>query len=199
MLNNPDTALSTSQNRWIISILTFHFKLHHIPGKQHGPNRLLCWPPQLGDISDNIDNPKEFNDWVNNLYSFTHLLNPSNLNSKLDQLLCAFTMEQANQAPADTENSAWEDPSLDYQTVPRTVTAIAANRRLEMAHDWLNTLEHPQDTSDHEYSLVIRYVSGFFTNKGVLWKCGPQGAHKWVLYNNQRTEALIVVHNNLGH
>ena len=32
MLNNPDIAPSTSINRWIISILTFHFELRHIPG-----------------------------------------------------------------------------------------------------------------------------------------------------------------------
>jgi hypothetical protein len=90
MLNNPDTALSTSQNRWIISILTFHFELCHVSKKQHSPDRLLCWPPQLGNISNNIDNPKEFDNWVDNLYSFTHLLNPSNPNSKLDQLFHTF-------------------------------------------------------------------------------------------------------------
>jgi hypothetical protein len=40
MLNNPDTAPSASINHWIISILIFHFELQHIPGKQHGPDRL---------------------------------------------------------------------------------------------------------------------------------------------------------------
>jgi hypothetical protein len=40
MLNNPDTAPSASINRWIVSILTFHFELQHVPGKQHGPDRL---------------------------------------------------------------------------------------------------------------------------------------------------------------
>jgi hypothetical protein len=58
------------------------------------------------------------------------------------------------------------------------VTAITADRHLKMAHNWLNTLEHPQDTSDHKYSLVIRYVSGFFADKGVLWKHDLQGAYK---------------------
>ncbi len=40
MLNNLDTAPSASINRWIVSILTFHFELRHIPGKQHGPDGL---------------------------------------------------------------------------------------------------------------------------------------------------------------
>ena len=40
MLNNPDIAPLASTNRWIVSILTFHFELQHIPGKHHGPDHL---------------------------------------------------------------------------------------------------------------------------------------------------------------
>jgi hypothetical protein len=40
MLNNPNTAPSASVNRWIVSILTFHFELRHVPGKIHGPDGL---------------------------------------------------------------------------------------------------------------------------------------------------------------
>ena len=40
MLTNPDTAPSASINQWIVSIVTFHFELRHIPGKQHGPDGL---------------------------------------------------------------------------------------------------------------------------------------------------------------
>src|SRR5712691_4703337 len=32
ILNNPDIAPFASLNRWIVSILTFHFKLRHVPG-----------------------------------------------------------------------------------------------------------------------------------------------------------------------
>ena len=40
MLVNPNLAPSASMNRWIISILLFHFTLVHIPGTRHGPNGL---------------------------------------------------------------------------------------------------------------------------------------------------------------
>ena len=40
MLNNPNTALSASVNHWIVSILTFHFELCHVPGKIHGSDGL---------------------------------------------------------------------------------------------------------------------------------------------------------------
>ena len=38
MLNNLDIAPLGSMNRWIVSILTFHFKLRHVPSKVHGPD-----------------------------------------------------------------------------------------------------------------------------------------------------------------
>jgi hypothetical protein len=40
MLANPDIAPSASINRWIISILVFHFTLVHVPGSFHGPDGL---------------------------------------------------------------------------------------------------------------------------------------------------------------
>ena len=40
MLNNPDIDPSATINRWILSILTFHFTLVHVPGTMHGPDGL---------------------------------------------------------------------------------------------------------------------------------------------------------------
>ena len=40
MLRNPDLAPSASINRWIVSILMFHFTLVHVPGTHHGPDGL---------------------------------------------------------------------------------------------------------------------------------------------------------------
>ena len=40
ILANPNLTLSASMNRWIISILLFHFTLVHIPGTRHGPDGL---------------------------------------------------------------------------------------------------------------------------------------------------------------
>ncbi len=93
MLNNPDIAPSTSINHWIVSILTFHFKLWHVPGMQHGPDGLSQHPPHPGDLS-NKENPEDFDNWVDNLYSFIHLLNPPAPSSVSFQLLFTFMMEQ---------------------------------------------------------------------------------------------------------
>ena len=74
MLNNPDTAPSASVNRWIVVILTFHFELRHVPGKIHGPDRLSHRPLQPGDLN-NEDDTDEFDDWIDNLYGFLHMIN----------------------------------------------------------------------------------------------------------------------------
>jgi hypothetical protein len=199
MLNNPDTAPSASLNRWIVSILTFHFELRHVPGKQHGPDGLSRRPPQPGDLSDEEEDPDDFDDWVDNLYGFAHLLNPTAPKSDSAKLLCAFAMEQAHQRPEDTADSNREEPPLEYSAVPRTEAETLADKRLTMAHDWLLSLERPDNISDHEYTLVMRYAAGLFVDNNVLWKRDPQGAHKRVLYGTQRIEAMIAAHNDTGH
>ena len=108
MLNNPDTAPSTSVNRWIVSILTFHFKLQHVPGKIHRPDGLSCRPPQPGDL-DNNEDPDAFNDWVNHLYGFLHLLNPTTPAPQTNDLLYRFTTEQSLIPESDPDPNNAQD------------------------------------------------------------------------------------------
>ena len=198
MLNNPDIAPSASVNRWIVSILTFHFDLRHVPGKQHGPDGLSRRPPQPGDVSDE-DHPEDFDNWVDNLYGFMHMLNPTTPTSELAKLICTFAVEQATQRPTDITDSDRSEPPIEYYKVPRSAAAILADKRLAMVHDWLITLERPDPISDHEFSLVIHYTSGFFVDNGALWKRDSQGTHKRVLYHNQCIEAMVAAHNDTGH
>jgi len=110
MLNNPDVAPSASINRWIVSILTFHFKLHHVPSKIHGPNGLSRQLLQLGDLSDKEDNEDNFDDWVDNLYSFLHFINPPAPAAQSEQLLYTLAGQEAAILPEDfTESDAAHD------------------------------------------------------------------------------------------
>jgi hypothetical protein len=74
MLLNPDITPSASINRWIISILTFHFTLVHITGTHHGPDRLSHCPLQPKDES--IHHEQDFGDWIDHLHGFIHQINP---------------------------------------------------------------------------------------------------------------------------
>jgi len=73
MLANPDIAPSASINRWIISILVFHFTLVHVPGSFHGPDGLSRRKTQPGDQPEPED---DFDDWIDRLHGFMHIINP---------------------------------------------------------------------------------------------------------------------------
>ena len=75
MLANPDIQPSASINQWILSILTFHFDLVHVKGTFHGPDGLSRQPRQPKNaVMD--DEEFEFDDWIDNLYGFLHMMQP---------------------------------------------------------------------------------------------------------------------------
>ena len=114
---------------------------------------------------------------MDNLYGFLHLLNPSKPATRSAKLICNFATEIATQFSTDiTENSSMAE--LATYAAPCSDTAILADKCLEMAHDWLISMERLDSISDHKYFLVIYYATGFFINGGILWKRNPQGAHK---------------------
>ena len=80
MLVNPNLAPSASINCWIISFLLFHFTLVHIPSAQHSPNGLSQQLKQPANEDGEPVEDLEFDDWVDQVYRFMHLLNPLKLN-----------------------------------------------------------------------------------------------------------------------
>ena len=144
MLNNPDTAPSTSINRWIISVLTFHFNLRHVPGKQHGPDGLSRHLPQPGDIVTAKDKDG-FDDWVDSLYSFMHLINHPMPALRSDSLLGAL-IEDVQEKHSNSSEPKKAEP--DYNVIPRTMNAASVDKHLEQVHDWLTFTEQPEDMSD---------------------------------------------------
>ena len=75
MLSNPDIQPLASINRWILSILMFHFDLVHVKGTFHGPDGLLRHSRQLGDTPSEEEN-FDFEDWIDNLYGLLHVIQP---------------------------------------------------------------------------------------------------------------------------
>ena len=75
MLSNPDIAPSASINRWIISILMFHFTSLHVPGERHGPDGLSQRVCQPEDSDSKSDDGSDFDDWVDRVYRFLHFIN----------------------------------------------------------------------------------------------------------------------------
>ena len=74
MLEHPNLTPSASMNHWIIGIQLFHFELVHVPGTQHGPDRLSRRPAQPDDDPDPPDD--NFDDWIDQVYGFMNQTNP---------------------------------------------------------------------------------------------------------------------------
>ena len=72
MLANPDIVLSASINRWILSILMFHFTLVNVPSTHHGPDGSSRQHLQLGDKPEPKDDSK---DWIDNNNGTMHIIN----------------------------------------------------------------------------------------------------------------------------
>ena len=203
MLKNPDVAPSASMNRWILSILMFHFTLVHVPGTHHGPDGLSRRKPQLGDEEEEED---DFEDWIDEVNGFMHMINePVGFQHQQNHILASppiscYMAESTRDQSEPPEESA-DEPVTPYSEVPRSDNAIAADRRLLHVRNWLQTLERPKDLTDPEYKTFMRYCTEFFLagDDDRLWRKDPKGTHKIVIPQEKRIFLLVSAHNDVGH
>ena len=197
MLTNPDLAPSASINRWIVSILLFHFTLVHVPGTRHGPDGLSRRPRQPSDGKiDPADDP-EFDDWVDRTYGFMHHLNPLRFTCSSSRTLATLTNGVAE------ENITRDDPpdnaSLSYHSFPRSEKATREDDQLRQIREWFVTLERPANLSDVAYAAFIRYSMHFFIRDDRLWRRDSQECHKIVVSPDNRPRIIAAAHDDTGH
>src|SRR5713226_4601894 len=191
MLANPDLQPSASINRWILAILPFHFTLVPVPGTMHGPDGLSRRPPQIGD---KVEQEDDFDDWIDNLYGFMHMINSDVYAKRPQASMATFVAEIAEmEVPRDVEGE------LSYDEVDRNLGAKLANERLVMVREWLKTLMRPADMSDTVYSRFVRYAIRFFVQSGRLWRKEPQGSHCLVAPIQSRMAILRAAHDDVAH
>jgi hypothetical protein len=208
MLRNPDIAPSASINRWIVSILMFHFTLVHVPGTHHGPDGLSRRRPQPGDEEEPDD---DFEDWIDQVNGFMHFINPppnrTNQNSNLITApsISCFIIEAPLEPDTDTnDDEEQERQTTDYTTIPRSEAAKAADAKLATVKTWHQTLKWPIDLkelTDSEYKTFMRYCTEFFVagDDNRLWRKDAKGNHKVVVPQERRVFLIISAHEDVGH
>lgn len=208
MLQNPDIAPSASINRWILAILTFQFELVHVPGTHHGADGLSRRPKQPGDEErDENQLDDDFDDWIDNLYGFLHLINPSpylsQTSKKTARRSVATFVHRVRPSTDDSVNVfslSAPDESLDYDGVPRGEKAIAEDERLGLVKGFLGDLQRPPMLNDKQYQTFVRYCMRFFWKDEKLWRKDPlRGEHKLVMEKERRLDVLRECHDALGH
>jgi len=201
MLKNPDIAPSASVNRWILAILTFHFNLVHVPGERHGPDGLSRRPRQPDDEEVDEDlATEEFDDWIDHLYGFIHLINEPPLAARRKikkRRIAAFPKKTA----ASVYTNAFVKPieQISYDVIPRTPGAQQEDEKLVAVIKFHEDLQRPDGMNDAEYQSFVKYCMKFFVEKDKLWRRHPQGAHKLVVPRERRLQILNDCHNDIGH
>ena len=137
-----------------------------------------------------------FDDWVNNLYGFIHLINPTTPAPRTATLLHVLATSIAAQQ-ADEAQDVDDDPDLDYNIIPRSTTAAQIDKCVEQVHDWLTFFDQPSDMPNREYKALKHYATGFFRDDDRLWKCNTHSAHKWVLYCDCHIKHIRISRYNL--
>lgn len=209
MLSHPDIEPSASINRWILSILMFHFTLVHVPGTLHGPDGLSRRRRQPGDEDEPED---DFDDWIDQVNGFIHFINalPSHRMaiSTSPPMTCFVSTAERQVSPATEEMDKEAEPTDDddeghqptsYDIVPRTEAASAADERLLKVRNWLETLVRPQDMNDKEYKTFMRYCTEFFVLSEKLWRKDPKKQHKLVIRQERRLFLISAAHDDVGH
>ena len=132
MLANPDIHPSTSINRWIVSILTFHFELVHVKGTHHGPDGLSRQPAQpdndIKDIEEEDD--EEFEDWIDRLHGFLHIINGIENNTVTSEPTASFLSILA------TAQISSEEEDNSYDIVPCSENAKSDDAKLLAIRKW---------------------------------------------------------------
>jgi Integrase zinc binding domain/RNase H-like domain found in reverse transcriptase len=201
MLRNPDIAPSASVNRWILGILTFHFQLVHVPGAKHGPDGLSRRPQQPDD--EDVDysiGTEEFEDWIDHLYGFVHIINDSPL-AQLRTIRKRRIAKFPKKTVASVYTNSFIKPTdqISYDVVPRTPGARQEDEKLPAVIKFHDDLQRPDDMTDGEYTSFVRYCMRFFVDKLKLWRRHPLGAHKLVVPQGRRLQIMSDCHDDIGH
>ena len=179
MLSNPDIQPSASINRWILSILTFHFDLVHVKGTFHGPDRLSRHPRQPGDTPAEEEN-FDCKDWIDNLHGLLHIIQPLAMDGT-KAILNGQIVEEGRIEEYSKDKEFPKESEISYDNVPRSEKAEQEDHRLGMVEKWHKDLERPEGLSETEYATFVRYAMAFVLKAQRLWRKNSQGAHQLVI------------------
>jgi hypothetical protein len=190
MLANPDIHPSASINRWIVSILTFHFELVHVKGTCHGPDGLSRRTRQPDDLAEEED---DFDDWIDRLHGFLHIINSIEPTPTTSTPTSSFVSILA------TAQISSEEEEDSYDIIPRSENAKSDDLKLLAIRKWHLDWKRPIGMKDKEYATFLRYATEFFPDHDRLWRKDSHGEHKLVLHPERRLAVLRQVHDNIGH
>jgi hypothetical protein len=212
MINNPDLQPNATINRWIASILLFHFKLVHISADKHArPDGLSHRPPATEDPLDEDD----VEDWLDNVYSFAVVLLNERSHPDLYSKNFLYThialpayYGGAGESPEAElvysmvfalAESASQNPDSEDSAIPCSQKAKARKAWIQLICRFLEMQERLDGMLDKEYQSFINSATRFFILNGFLWRREPHGKHQLMVPESQQFGLIKEAHDDLGH
>ncbi|SJL13049.1 uncharacterized protein ARMOST_16486 [Armillaria ostoyae] len=226
MLRNPDEVPNAAINRWIKSILMFHFTLVHIPGERHAPDGLSRHDFQPGD--EEYSNPEDeyepvdeeleivneteeevleiadFKERIDTRHGYVtiaravHDFHEDKVIEEAVAMADIFTMRYNKGVflPDETEFTEAED----YPEDSRSGYAKMLDSELPKVVQWhANPTERLDGFTDNQYKNFICYAKNFIVNKGKLYRRDMESEYKLVIYPERRMYIMKAAHDQLGH
>ena len=220
MINNPNLQPNATINRWIASILLFHFELCHVSADKHtGPDGLSRCPhapldpPEVDDVEGWLDDSYSFcitllNDRMIPFDSAVYISSdyvPLYHLASLPPSDCPFLLP--NTAPhfpltyttVFTSSHSKPVSAPDSFVIPRPPKALVKEAQMRSIRGFLDTRECPADLTNAECQSFINLVMKFFLLHSALWRREPHGRHQQVAPEGRHYGLIREAHDDLGH
>ena len=140
----------------------------------------------------------DFDNWVDKLYGFIHLVNHTASAPRSTTLQRIFVLEVLTHQSEDPPMCATE-PKLTYHMISQNMSTAQADKKLKPVHEWLTFRSRPNGVTNREYESLTKYAEQLFVDDGSMWHRNTQGTHKQILHQNRRIKAIHTMYDDTRH
>lgn len=208
MLNHPDVQPNATINRWIATILLFHFKMVHVPAAKHTGADGLSRRPRAEEDGEEEDDVEEWIDRVNG-FALWELWRREPVVGK--EVFLGEVLEDEEVEGGLVEAAVDEDEGEDAEgesavdedegevLIPRSEAAEKRDERLRDMARLLATQEFPDDMDERTRRQLVKSARRFMVWGGELWRKRANGQHQKVPRRGRRSRLLRIAHDQMGH
>ena len=196
MLNNPDIQPNAAIKRWIAGILTFDFKLKHIPTDRHQGTDGLSKRRRAEEADkEEEETEDEVEDWIDEVLGCTVWIS-----KELEEGRIGLGSQKGEgREGAFVLSAATSEMKDNEPAIPMCNKTVQRNKELLNIYTFLDTLAIPPHISDTLHSQFIKRASEFFSKGGRLWRKDLNSHHQLILFTPDRLRILQSTNDELGH
>lgn len=198
MINNPDIVPNAAMNRWIAAILTFSFKLEHVPARDHTPADGLSRRRRAEEDPVLVE---DVEGWIDEACGFTlqvHSDGDASLSRVAQNRFRGHLGSLVRTLIYDEDSAGFHD-SDDSDDIPRTPKASGKDARMLEIETFLRTSKAPVGLTEPAMRNFVRQALNFFYRDGKLWRKDNHGKHKVYIHPGRRLYLIRAAHDSLGH